>query len=106
MSASNSAPIAGWAARSSQKGRPKDRKSTRLNSSHGYISYAVFCLKKKKKEPPDTAHHLHRPLAGAPRAIRLICNPALTTYPTSPRTLLPYTLHLTLRSAHARPPPH
>src|SRR2546429_6608087 len=28
-----------------------DRKSTRLNSSHGYISYAVFCLKKKKKIP-------------------------------------------------------
>src|SRR5205809_4575687 len=28
---------------------PRDRKSTRLNSSHGYISYAVFCLKKKKK---------------------------------------------------------
>src|SRR2546422_6180053 len=27
----------------------KDRKSTRLNSSHGYISYAVFCLKKKKR---------------------------------------------------------
>src|SRR2546422_11173459 len=29
----------------------RDRKSTRLNSSHGYISYAVFCLKKKKKFP-------------------------------------------------------
>src|SRR2546429_818030 len=28
-------------------GRSPDRKSTRLNSSHGYISYAVFCLKKK-----------------------------------------------------------
>src|SRR3989304_7679208 len=28
--------------------QPLDRKSTRLNSSHGYISYAVFCLKKKK----------------------------------------------------------
>src|SRR3989337_1405013 len=28
----------------------QDRKSTRLNSSHGSISYAVFCLKKKKKE--------------------------------------------------------
>src|SRR2546422_11710668 len=28
--------------------RTSDRKSTRLNSSHGYISYAVFCLKKKK----------------------------------------------------------
>src|SRR2546422_5958079 len=27
-----------------------DRKSTRLNSSHGYISYAVFCLKKKNKD--------------------------------------------------------
>src|SRR2546429_6370738 len=31
-------------------GAREDRKSTRLNSSHGYISYAVFCLKKKKKE--------------------------------------------------------
>src|SRR2546422_1317803 len=30
-----------------------DRKSTRLNSSHGYISYAVFCLKKKKKTIED-----------------------------------------------------
>src|SRR2546422_8480677 len=30
-------------------GSAGDRKSTRLNSSHGYISYAVFCLKKKKK---------------------------------------------------------
>src|SRR2546422_5645671 len=29
--------------------RHRDRKSTRLNSSHGYISYAVFCLKKKKE---------------------------------------------------------
>src|SRR2546422_10237804 len=31
-----------------EQGRVLDRKSTRLNSSHGYISYAVFCLKKKK----------------------------------------------------------
>src|SRR2546422_8270650 len=31
-----------------------DRKSTRLNSSHGYISYAVFCLKKKKKTKKTT----------------------------------------------------
>src|SRR2546422_6879763 len=30
-----------------------DRKSTRLNSSHGYISYAVFCLKKKKKQKKE-----------------------------------------------------
>src|SRR5690242_21632329 len=32
-------------------GSPEDRKSTRLNSSHMSISYAVFCLKKKKKHP-------------------------------------------------------
>src|SRR2546422_8194287 len=31
-----------------------DRKSTRLNSSHGYISYAVFCLKKKRKKQQHT----------------------------------------------------
>src|SRR2546429_4311311 len=37
------------AARQSQSEDRRDRKSTRLNSSHGYISYAVFCLKKKKK---------------------------------------------------------
>src|SRR2546422_9043031 len=33
-----------------QRAEERDRKSTRLNSSHGYISYAVFCLKKKKKK--------------------------------------------------------
>src|SRR3989449_8242298 len=33
----------------------EDRKSTRLNSSHGYISYAVFCLKKKKTKQPQSA---------------------------------------------------
>src|SRR2546422_8538355 len=37
--------------------RPRpDRKSTRLNSSHGYISYAVFCLKKKKKYSKHRRH--------------------------------------------------
>src|SRR2546429_5959679 len=33
---------------SERRDKQVDRKSTRLNSSHGYISYAVFCLKKKK----------------------------------------------------------
>src|SRR2546430_8746406 len=33
----------------------EDRKSTRLNSSHSQISYAVFCLKKKKKEETDVS---------------------------------------------------
>src|SRR5438445_2016139 len=35
--------------KTSRAGKGKDRKSTRLNSSHANISYAVFCLKKKKK---------------------------------------------------------
>src|SRR2546422_8251408 len=39
--------------------READRKSTRLNSSHGYISYAVFCLKKKKKTKEQPSRHKH-----------------------------------------------
>src|SRR2546422_3244581 len=44
--------------------QPTDRKSTRLNSSHGYISYAVFCLKKKKKKHKQKKRpnkHTHKP---------------------------------------------
>src|SRR2546430_11011339 len=37
--------------------RTRDRKSTRLNSSHSQISYAVFCLKKKKNKYSDTCSH-------------------------------------------------
>src|SRR2546422_1390029 len=51
----------GWVSRAVQRTAapawarcPTDRKSTRLNSSHGYISYAVFCLKKKKKHKNTT----------------------------------------------------
>src|SRR5215207_11699234 len=43
------------AAGSPRPGPARDRKSTRLNSSHEWISYAVFCLKKKKKKK------VHRP---------------------------------------------
>src|SRR2546429_724097 len=46
-----------------EKGK-KDRKSTRLNSSHGYISYAVFCLKKKTPGPTGLANR-RRQLAAA-----------------------------------------
>src|SRR2546429_6280576 len=52
-----------------------DRKSTRLNSSHGYISYAVFCLKKKKKRRPPG------PFEQAPTDIR---QPTATTQPQTP----------------------
>src|SRR5947207_11952019 len=37
---------------------PEDRKSTRLNSSHTVISYAVFCLKKKKKQKKITNYNI------------------------------------------------
>src|SRR2546430_11690165 len=43
------------------RGAPLDRKSTRLNSSHSQISYAVFCLKKKKKPCPDASRRIVRP---------------------------------------------
>src|SRR2546422_2152575 len=44
------APPLKWAYADGLQPARLDRKSTRLNSSHGYISYAVFCLKKKKKQ--------------------------------------------------------
>src|SRR2546422_2502559 len=52
-------PAFGSAHRVHEPGPPQpqqdlDRKSTRLNSSHGYISYAVFCLKKKKSKRHST----------------------------------------------------
>src|SRR3989449_5931212 len=45
----------------------KDRKSTRLNSSHGYISYAVFCLKKKTRRRRALDAEFHRQVAAAAR---------------------------------------
>src|SRR2546422_2866039 len=44
----------------------RDRKSTRLNSSHGYISYAVFCLKKKKKKSRETTRRKTLNAAASP----------------------------------------
>src|SRR2546429_7034679 len=51
----------------------QDRKSTRLNSSHGYISYAVFCLKKKNTPlPPQVPHFRHLPpVTTSLRSLRL-----------------------------------
>src|SRR2546427_6418090 len=40
------------------RSRPEDRKSTRLNSSHSQISYAVFCLKKKKHRISTWPKHM------------------------------------------------
>src|SRR2546429_3479422 len=49
----------------------EDRKSTRLNSSHGYISYAVFCLKKKK-------HRMSTPSSTATAPLRAMSVLAIT----------------------------
>src|SRR5258708_25686946 len=54
----------GWAS-DPDSTAPRDRKSTRLNSSHQIISYAVFCLKKKKQSRhlPHPHHQLHLTLS-------------------------------------------
>src|SRR2546429_1373659 len=54
-----------------------DRKSTRLNSSHGYISYAVFCLKKKKNITRRTSSVNHATAVCGQRVYCLL--PALTS---------------------------
>src|SRR5256886_6904483 len=66
---------------------PGDRKSTRLNSSHSQISYAVFCLKKKKKHTLVTATHETQLLAVNPTGRPAIYADAL--YPIVPRVMLP-----------------
>src|SRR5438105_9267005 len=83
----------------------RDRKSTRLNSSHEWISYAVFCLKKKKKtnnkqekatqgHPPTRKHSLPQTnLSGPPR----------NGYPThTPRSTA---THKSATTSHSQAPP-
>src|SRR2546430_3633757 len=59
-----------WIGDSEESSQELDRKSTRLNSSHSQISYAVFCLKKKKKITlcgnTSSAHRRHGYLFGDP----------------------------------------
>src|SRR5256886_12442201 len=79
--------------------RTQDRKSTRLNSSHSQISYAVFCLKKKKQQPHpilqlpiktepllnDTAHAREKHIHSATNLRAIISpdqTPNLTPLPT------------------------
>src|SRR5256885_961467 len=87
-------------ARAMGMGRPKrmpgDRKSTRLNSSHLVISYAVFCLKKKNKPLLNIQHHHHH-AHGTP--LFLLCSHLTKTHlraPLHPTSSLPpcYLSHL------------
>src|SRR3712207_8359900 len=57
--APGTAPPASRPASPAARPRAADRKSTRLNSSHANISYAVFCLKKKKKTIKQTYRNVH-----------------------------------------------
>src|SRR5437899_8775073 len=52
------------------RGGAEDRKSTRLNSSHLGISYAVFCLKKKNTRALNAQARQDKPARGEPHAIR------------------------------------
>src|SRR2546422_5979081 len=52
---------AAWGCLDCKRVKMLDRKSTRLNSSHGYISYAVFCLKKKNKPRGRRSDISHAP---------------------------------------------
>src|SRR5207247_7550627 len=51
----------------------RDRKSTRLNSSHEWISYAVFCLKKKNKKSTYVGHRCLRHLANSMKSTDICC---------------------------------
>src|SRR5205809_2343285 len=52
----------------------KDRKSTRLNSSHGYISYAVFCLKKKSLQHVNSESDNRHAISGRENTMAMICH--------------------------------
>src|SRR2546430_10013065 len=55
-------PAASCASSGTKVPTAQDRKSTRLNSSHSQISYAVFCLKKKKNDKQLRCHHSRQPV--------------------------------------------
>src|SRR2546430_13531065 len=58
--------------------QPRDRKSTRLNSSHSQISYAVFCLKKKTSSTNDCVQSWHVAFLARACGRRLLCQHGVT----------------------------
>src|SRR2546422_3475511 len=79
-------PLSAALTSSSSSRACEDRKSTRLNSSHGYISYAVFCLKKKV---PDT---LNRKRQSVLRVLKVTTEVANAVHSAHERGLLPLVL--------------
>src|SRR5258708_15350699 len=64
--------------------RVGDRKSTRLNSSHQIISYAVFCLKKKRRPGHTARRLLHSPATRSSCPRRRPCSPSVSRRARSP----------------------
>src|SRR2546430_10391664 len=85
-------------------GGERDRKSTRLNSSHSQISYAVFCLKKKNIKPHVYTNHppgRELSIVPAPRNLHLTSDPQASS-PIPPRGLCsPPPAHVAARIALA-----
>src|SRR5256885_5501990 len=81
----------------------EDRKSTRLNSSHLVISYAVFCLKKKKKKVTDLREP-RKPYSSTPRSLAIRLLPALPAalYMRRPAELLAASIARSRRESSSR----
>src|SRR2546429_4236067 len=93
------------AGRAAQLIRQGDRKSTRLNSSHGYISYAVFCLKKKKTKTHQTSplatHFLPRQLPTSSLHIFQVHTHTLSTRSSRSNSTSTLTIQSLSRTAHS-----
>src|SRR2546430_6696819 len=81
-----------------------DRKSTRLNSSHSQISYAVFCLKKKKKSPHRHTNYTLCALFSPPPLPPITSTKHHTRLPPTPPTLPNHILHSPQRAHLCSPP--
>src|SRR3712207_7853557 len=64
--------------------RPRDRKSTRLNSSHANISYAVFCLKKKKTTYDILLFYYYHPIIATSHSLKYSIHTTVYIYFTIP----------------------
>src|SRR2546427_5452924 len=63
---------------SARRADPQDRKSTRLNSSHSQISYAVFCLKKKNSRTSPAVVHTYKRCRDILYQSLSLCRPGVT----------------------------